>query len=98
MPERELGLGRVVCSRAGRDKGQYYVVVRIIDDRFVEVADGLKKKVASPKKKNVRHLVVQDQVAVEVARKLAAGQKVDDAEIRSVLRSWRQSQEAPQEA
>ncbi len=50
-PER----GEIVESVQGKDKGNYYVVCEV---RFncVLVADGIKRKLANPKKKNVKHL------------------------------------------
>lgn len=93
MPERDLRLGDVVCSLAGRDRGQYYVVVGIIDDRFVQVADGYRRKVASPKKKNVRHLRPQGVAMEELARRLASGGTVSDGEIRAFLRRLQEAGE-----
>lgn len=86
MPERELRLGQVVCSLAGRDRGQYYVVVGIIDDRFVQVADGYRRKVSAPKKKNVRHLRPEGPAEEGLARRLAGGGTVSDGEVRGLLR------------
>ena len=50
-PER----GEVVQSKQGRDKGKFYVVTEVVKDG-VMVADGLTRKLANPKKKNVKHL------------------------------------------
>ncbi|MEW6545977.1 MAG: KOW domain-containing RNA-binding protein [Bacillota bacterium] len=97
MPERDLRLGQVVCSLAGRDRGQYYVVVGVIDDRFVQVADGYRRKVAAPKKKNVRHLRPQGPVMEELAHRLAAGGSVNDSEIRGVLRKVQLEAQEPGE-
>ncbi len=47
--------GQIVKSKAGRDKGQFLVVVEILCDR-TKVADGRKRKLASPKLKNPMHL------------------------------------------
>ncbi len=47
--------GYVVCSRQGRDKGTLYLIL-CRKGRFVELADGIKRTAAAPKKKNVLHL------------------------------------------
>ena len=48
--------GRVVLSTQGRDEGRYFVVLEVIDENFVLMADGLTRKVDHPKKKKVKHL------------------------------------------
>lgn len=48
--------GRVVIAKAGRDKGKAFVVVGIIDDRTVLLADGKSRPLERPKRKNTLHL------------------------------------------
>lgn len=50
-----MEIGSVVKALAGRDSGRYFVVVET-HDRFVFIADGVTRKLESPKKKNIRHL------------------------------------------
>ena len=47
--------GEIVESVQGKDKGNYYVVCEVCA-HCVLVADGIKRKLANPKKKNVKHL------------------------------------------
>lgn len=49
-------LGSVVLSLCGRDKGRMLVVVGIIDDSYVYVADGRLRRVESPKRKKIKHI------------------------------------------
>lgn len=51
-------IGRPAVSVKGRDKGKAYVVVSIIDEYFVRVADGSKKTLSQPKRKNKMHIAV----------------------------------------
>lgn len=48
--------GRVVQSTQGRDAGRYFVVLSVVDEQFVLMADGLTRKIDHPKKKKVKHL------------------------------------------
>ena len=48
--------GRIVQSTQGRDKGRSFVVIRVIDEEFVMMADGLTRKLDHQKKKKVKHL------------------------------------------
>ena len=84
-------LGRVVTSRAGRDRGDRYVVVGTLGEDMVLVADGEKRGIDRPKKKNVKHLILHD-VAPPLAAKLAQGETPRDEEIRQAL-----AQGAPEE-
>lgn len=85
--EREgLRLGQLVYSRAGRDAGRPFLVVGMVGGRFVLVADGDLRPAGSPKKKNVRHLQATRRVHAGLASRLAAGEAVSDAEVRSALR------------
>ena len=50
-----LEVGSVVCAIAGRDKYRFYAVVRL-EQGEVFIADGKRRKLAAPKRKNVLHL------------------------------------------
>lgn len=47
--------GTVVCSKKGRDKG-YFLVVISSDDGYALVCDGKERRLEKPKKKNLKHL------------------------------------------
>lgn len=49
-------IGRLVFSKAGRDKDNPYLVVNVIDENYVYLANGNTKKIEMPKKKKVKHL------------------------------------------
>jgi hypothetical protein len=49
-------IGRVVISKSGRDQGKAFVVVKVINDRYLSICDGDLRKIENPKKKNIRHL------------------------------------------
>jgi len=48
-------VGRIVRSMAGHDKESFYLVVRA-ENGFAWIADGRRRKLCSPKRKNVHHL------------------------------------------
>ncbi|MGQ9512274.1 KOW domain-containing RNA-binding protein [Thermodesulfitimonas sp.] len=88
MPGEELNKlqpGRLVSSKAGRDRGRYYLIYEVLSDRLVRVVDGTGRRIENPKEKNVKHLQFHAPVAVTVAEKLARGERVTDAEIRQAL-------------
>ena len=85
MDEPGLRPGAVVRSLAGRDLGTCYVVVQLIDERRVAVANGRQRSVAHPKQKNRRHLEVLGWVDASLALRLERGAKVTDEEIVKAL-------------
>ncbi len=48
-------VGQVVLSLSGHDKDRLYVVVKA-EDGFCYIADGRRRRLGAPKKKNPRHL------------------------------------------
>ena len=55
MNECDIRVGDIVLSTQGRDKGNYFLVVEA-NDGFVFLVDGGMRKLAQPKKKNVKHV------------------------------------------
>ncbi|MGO0122784.1 KOW domain-containing RNA-binding protein [Desulfothermobacter acidiphilus] len=77
--------GQLVSSKAGRDRGRYYLIYEIVSERLVRVVDGQVKRIEKPKAKNIKHLCFHPQVAEEIAVKLKRGERVTNAEIREAL-------------
>lgn len=77
--------GRLVSSIAGRDRGKFYLVLDVLGDTRVRVANGVERKVSGPKLKNIKHLMTYPLVAGEIAEKVRTGQKVTDLDIRKAL-------------
>ncbi|GAB6877302.1 KOW domain-containing RNA-binding protein [Thermaerobacter litoralis] len=78
-------IGQLVTSRAGRDQGRAYLVVGVLDDRFVLVADGDLRPADRPKRKNVRHLVFHRAWSQEVRQRLEEGRRLTNADLRRAL-------------
>ncbi|MDO4742539.1 MAG: KOW domain-containing RNA-binding protein [bacterium] len=47
--------GRIVLSKSGRDKDLFFVVLSA-DSNYVTICDGRKRRLESPKTKNVKHV------------------------------------------
>ncbi len=54
-------VGRIVCSKAGRDKGHLMVAVESNAD-YVLVCDGKERPLERPKRKNAKHLHITSTV------------------------------------
>jgi hypothetical protein len=66
--------GRVVISKSGRDKGRMFVVVQVVNDRFVMLVDGDLRKIENPKLKNLNHIQFTGMKAEDVIDCLARGE------------------------
>lgn len=53
---RELTIGQLVRSKAGRDKTRYFAVIGFDASGRALLADGARRTAAAPKRKNPSHL------------------------------------------
>ncbi|WP_332089625.1 KOW domain-containing RNA-binding protein [Paenibacillus sp. GYB003] len=81
-------IGRIVKVLRGREQEKYAVIVRIIDDRFVAIADGSKRKFDGPKKKNLLHLELLPEVSGEVANSILETGRVTNGKLRFALGNY----------
>lgn len=79
--------GRVVLSTQGRDAGRYFVVMSVIDEQFVLMADGLTRKIAHPKKKKVKHLRLKP-IVVNVDGAMLPNKHLQDSDLRRALAEY----------
>lgn len=89
MNDSDIGVGSVVLSKQGRDKGHYFLVTAV-SDGVVFLADGHMRKLAAPKKKNVKHVSDSGLKLETIAQKIVKEQKVFDSEVKSALRQLNQ--------
>lgn len=57
-------IGRIVCSKSGRDKG-YFMVVVGQENGYLYVCDGKERPIERPKKKNRKHIMPTNTVLTE---------------------------------
>ena len=81
-------VGGICISTQGRDKGRYYLIKVVYPDGTVGVVDGNFKKLAAPKRKNIKHLYLLPETAESIAQKLEEGKQVFDTEVYSALKSY----------
>jgi large subunit ribosomal protein L14e len=80
-------IGRVVISGQGHDKGRWFVVVGLVDERYVLIADGDTRKMENPKKKQVKHLSAEPETADEAVDAIRAHAQTADSAIRKALKA-----------
>lgn len=77
-------VGSVVRSKAGRDKGSYFMVLAR-EGEYAYLANGELRKVDCPKKKKLKHLQGSDKISEFIVNKLEAQGKVTNSEVRKAL-------------
>jgi ribosomal protein L14E/L6E/L27E len=77
--------GTLVHSLAGRDAGEYYLVVSISGPNFVFIANGQTRPLSRPKKKNIRHLLHWGQCDAKLAAKIGSRQAHDEEIAQALL-------------
>lgn len=75
-------VGQFVQSLRGRDSGRIAIIIAIEDERFVWIADGNKRKFDRPKKKNIKHLILYDEISDEVVTSLLQSGRVTNGKLR----------------
>ncbi|GEN56909.1 hypothetical protein GCM10012290_14260 [Halolactibacillus alkaliphilus] len=78
-------IGQVVQIFKGREAGQFAIVIEIVDDHFVLLADGEKRKYDRPKKKNFSHIVPMDFISPEVQNSLLETGRVTNGKLRFAI-------------
>lgn len=81
-------IGQFVKVLRGKDEDSYAVVIAIVDDRFVMIVDGDKRRFDRPKKKNVLHLKLQPAISQEVTSSLLETGRVTNAKLRYVIQKF----------
>jgi len=88
-------MGRVVVSRQGHDRGRRFLVVGLIDERFVLIADGDTRKLDHPKKKQLKHLYAEPQIAQDALAAIARKRQTVNSDIRKALQAVSPTQPKP---
>ena len=87
---RFIGEGDLVKSLAGRDFGKIFLVIGV-EGKFAYIIDGRVRKIAKPKKKNVKHLEKFSNVSIiELAEKIKLGQPVGNERLYRAVRTEKQ--------
>ncbi len=79
-------IGDLVISKSGRDKDRAFMVVGIIDEAYVYIADGSLRKLENPKKKKIKHLEFSGHASERIALKLSEDEKITNSELRKMLK------------
>ena len=83
MERLTFEVGRTVQSTQGRDQGRCFVILSVVDESYVLMADGLTRRSEHPKRKKVKHL--HPKPYVFEAAKGAVASVLFDSKLRKFL-------------
>ena len=81
-------LGQIVRITRGRETGRFAIVIKHINDRFVLLADGDKRKYDRPKKKNIHHFEETPYISSEVRKSLLETNRVSNGKLRFAISKY----------
>ncbi|QKS69697.1 RNA-binding protein [Paenalkalicoccus suaedae] len=87
-PDSVPQVGELVRILHGRDKDQVACIIEVLDEKFVHIADGDKRKVDRPKKKNLQHIECSEFVSPEVKNSIVETGRVTNAKLRFAISSY----------
>lgn len=74
----------IVKSTAGRDEGDLFFVLDI-QEEFLLLADGKRRRVENPKRKKWKHVAFVGESHSVVAEKIRSSEKITNSELRKAL-------------
>lgn len=77
------GLVKVI---AGKEKEKYFMIYRMVDDKYALICDGRGRKISNPKKKKIKHLEILDYTLKELREKSESGKEISNSEVRKSIR------------
>ena len=88
-----FNVGEIVKSTAGRDSGNYYLVINNESSEKVKIVDGVKRKFNNPKYKNSKHLNSTGYISTRFLLWLKSKKRVRSEDVRSVLKEYLSNEE-----
>ncbi|MEQ8196569.1 MAG: KOW domain-containing RNA-binding protein [Clostridiaceae bacterium] len=79
-------VGRLVLSKAGRDKGMAYIIAEVLDGSCVALVNGSTKLSEMPKKKKIKHLNLTDIVDEDLKKDIISLDKNIDLKIKRFIK------------
>lgn len=78
-------IGRIVISKAGRDKGQLYVIINKKDDLFF-LANGKNKTIEMPKCKKSKHIILTEVTVEDLRESIVSQEKNTNLKIKRFIK------------
>ena len=83
-------IGDIIAATAGRDSERLFLVVGIIDENYVYIADGKSRKADFPKKKKIKHLELVKKAGESIDLHLKNG-KFTNSVLRKIISEFKKN-------
>lgn len=91
--DNDCHIGRVVISKAGRDAGELFVIIAILDEKYVYISNGSQRTIEKPKKKKIKHLEYTEVIAEQIRDTIISDKRLTNSEIKKFLGSHQANKE-----
>lgn len=91
--DNDCHIGRVVISKAGRDAGELFVIIAILDEKYVYISNGSQRTIEKPKKKKIKHLEYTEVIAEQISDTIISDKRLTNSEIKKFLGSHQANKE-----
>ena len=81
---KQLQIGQVVKSKAGRDKDRLFIIIGI-DHEYLYLVDGDLRRLENPKKKKQKHVQPSNDIIKSIQNKILNHGRMNNADIRKEL-------------
>jgi ribosomal protein L14E/L6E/L27E len=78
-------VGRLVISKAGRDIGELFVIISILDDKYVFISDGSCRSISRPKKKKIKHLKCTSVISEQIRDTIISDKQLTNSMVKKFL-------------
>lgn len=83
----DLTPGQLVRSSQGRDRGQWMVIIKVLDNSYVLLCDGKIRKIEKPKKKKIKHISKTNIIFDDLQNKITQN-IISNADIRKKIAGY----------
>jgi len=80
----DFEIGQVVISKAGRDKGDIFIVIDVCGE-YLQLVDGKGRPYANPKRKKTKHVQPTKTVNADIKAAIMASKHLKEADFRNAL-------------
>lgn len=91
-PDSAPRVGQLVKILRGKDIDHFSVIVEVLDERFVRIADGDRRKFDRAKRKNLNHLELQNFISPEITRSIEEAGRVTNGKLRFAIAKFLERQ------
>lgn len=80
-------VGSLVISKAGHDKGQIYVIIKV-DEEYIYLSDGIYKTLDKLKKKKIKHIQRINYIDEQINKKIKNHEPMINEEIKRTIKLY----------